>query len=94
MRCMALICLTTVVAACAERQDEASTAADSTAVAPGAATPAALTLADVTGTWNVEVRPESGDSVLLRYILNAPEDTSKWTMQFEGQGQPVPVHVV
>jgi hypothetical protein len=94
MRRIAWLCLTIVVAACAGGQDDASTAADTTAAAPAAATAPALTLADLTGTWQVEVRPETGDSVLLRYTLNAPEDTSKWTMQFEGQTQAVPVHIV
>jgi hypothetical protein len=80
------------LAACSKK-DEAP-AVDTTTVVPVPAAPATLTVADLTGTWEVEVRNEAGDSVLTTYVLTAPADTSKWSMQFTGRKDAIPTQLV
>jgi len=62
------------------------------ACAPAEEQPAAETegmgtvsLADFAGTWTVNTLPESGDSVLLTYELNATDTPDGWTMTFPGR---------
>jgi hypothetical protein len=73
--------------------DQADTAADTVqAVAPPAAP--ALTVADLTGTWAVNVMPQASDSVLLTYTMNATGDTSTWNIKFADRADPVPIHIL
>ncbi len=69
-------------------------AADTTAAVPAMpVTPAPMSLADVAGKWDVRVLPETGDSTLLRYQINATGDTAGWTFTFPGR-KPVSARVV
>ena len=55
--------------------------------------PAALSLADVAGTWDVRVTPEGGDSTLVTFQMVAGTDQSGWSFNFPKR-EPVPVRVV
>ena len=91
MRRLASICCITALLGCGGTDDTPDVAADSV---PAAAPAAALSLADVTGTWNVQVMPEASDSVLLTYVLNAPADTAAWSIKFADRAEPVPVKIL
>jgi hypothetical protein len=73
----------------------AEKAAESTAgEAPAAEEmPAALSLADLAGTWDVRVTPEGGDSTLVTFQMVAGTDQSGWSFNFPKR-KPVPVRVV
>jgi hypothetical protein len=92
MRRFMLVCCAIGLAACAKK--EKAPAADSSAMAtPPAPAPApAMTLADLAGKWTVKVMPETGDSTLLTYVLNATADTTGWTMTFPGRAA-IPIRV-
>mgnify|MGYP000176759720 CR=1 FL=1 len=90
MRTIGVAVALLALAACSKK-DEAP-AVDTAAVAPAPA-PAALTVADLTGNWDVAVKNEAGDSTLTTYVLSAPADTSKWTMQFTGRTDAIPTHI-
>ncbi len=69
---------------------------DATADAPAAdvpAAPAAISLAEVAGKWNVRTMTESGDSTLVTFEMVATADNSGWTMTFPKR-KPIPVRVV
>jgi hypothetical protein len=53
--------------------------------------PAGITLADVSGTWNVRVMPENADTVITSYTLNATDST--WTINFPNR-EPIPVQIL
>ena len=86
-RSFALACM--VFMACADTGEEDSTMAEDTlAMEPATET---VALADVAGTWNLDVRTEQGDSVVgLQLVANA--DPSGWTMVTAGR-DPIPVTV-
>jgi hypothetical protein len=96
MRRLAWMCCAVLLIGCTKSQDNTKTAADSAAAAPAPApaAPAALSLTDVAGTWNVKSMPENKDSVVVTYVLTAKPDTSGWTIQFANRKDLVPVHVV
>ena len=69
-------------------------AADTTAAAPAAAMPAPITMADLTGTWNMKGMNEKGDSTLVTYTMHADADTAKWTFMFTNSKKAEKLHVV
>lgn len=87
MRRLTVLACAVVLAACAKKE-EATPAADSSAMA----TPPAPTMADMAGKWTVNVMREGSDSVLLTYDLTATGDTAGWTMMFPGR-DPIPLRV-
>lgn len=91
MRILGIAVAVVALAACSKK-DEAP-AVDTTAVVTPAA-PAAATLADFAGVWDVDVKNETGDSVLTKNVLTATADTTGWTMQFPPRTDLVPVRVV
>ena len=54
--------------------------------------PAALSLADVAGTWNVKSKVEGSDTE-LSYDIVATADKSGWTLNFPNR-DPIPLRVV
>jgi hypothetical protein len=66
-------------------------AADTTAAAPAA--PAAISLADLAGTWVVTAKAEGTDSVLVTSELMATADTSGWMQHLPGR-DPIQMRVV
>ena len=89
----ACVCLTVVLIGCGGSADQANPPADSAAAAAPAA-PAGISLADVAGTWNMQVMPMDKDTVLLTYQLTATADQNGWSMKFPDRPDPVPLHVV
>ena len=89
MRPIAIVLSAALLVAC-EKKDGAP-AADS---APANANqPTAMNLADLAGTWEVQVVGETSDSVLLTYQMTATADTTGWTITLPNR-QPMPVRVV
>ena len=94
-RTLGLASLAVVAVAC-NKSDTGKT--DSATAAPPAAVstppaPAALTLADVAGTWNVRAVPDSGDTTATTYVLTAAADSSGWSMKYSN-GLVVKPHVM
>jgi hypothetical protein len=79
MRRLALMCCVAGLVAC-EKPKEQPAADTTAAMAPEPAPPAPtpISLADVAGTWTVQVKVQGSDSVVLTYEMVA--DTSGWTM--------------
>ena len=85
MRHRALLCSITFLAltACARSDDAAGDSAGATAAAAAPATPAALQVADIDGTWNGTTMAAESDSVLRRWTtVRSTDSTAK--LVFEG----------
>jgi len=86
-------CCAALLAAC--QKSEPAAKSDSTAVAaappPAPPPPPPLSAADVAGKWNVSVKNEGGDSVVLTYVLNATNTTTGWTITFPTLPKHAPV---
>ena len=91
MRRLAGICCIAALLGCGGGDDTPDVAADSV---PAAAPAPALSLADMTGAWTVQVMPEASDTVLLTYTLNTPADTAGWNMKFADRAETVRVHIL
>jgi hypothetical protein len=89
MRGSALMLCAVVLAGCAKKDD----AVTDTAMGAAAAPAPAIALADIAGKWAIVVKPETGDSTLVTYELNATGDPTGWTLVLPGQ-KPVAVRVV
>ena len=93
----ALLCGTALLlAACGGSDDAATDSAGATAAAVAAPTPAAptLSLASMTGRWNVRAVPDAGtDTTPTMVVLDAAADSTAWTMTFPG-GKPIPARIV
>ena len=72
MRRFALLCCAAVLVGCSKADN--APAADSTATAA----PAALSAADLVGTWNMKTMSETSDSVLVEYTVTATADPAGW----------------
>jgi hypothetical protein len=92
MRRFTRFLLIAVLVGCGGSADQANPPADSAAMAPSA--PAGISLADVAGNWNMEVRPENSDSVVLKYQLTATGETTGWSFKLPDRADPIPLHVV
>ena len=93
MRIMTILGFAAVIAGCAK--SDAPPAADTGMAmepAPASVAPAALSLADVAGKWNVRVMGETSDSTLTTYVLTATADTAGWVFSFPN-GKPIPMRV-
>jgi len=93
MRIMTMLGFAAVIAGCAK--SDAPPAADTGMAmepAPASVAPAALSLADVAGKWNVRVMGETSDSTLTTYVLTATADTAGWVFSFPN-GKPIPMRV-
>lgn len=91
MRCVpaVLLCSAATMLGCAKAEKPPADAAPDAAMA---AAPAALSAADVSGTWNMRVTPAGSDSTVVTFVFNATGDPSTWTFNFQGR-QPVPVRL-
>jgi len=52
-----------------------------------------VSLAQMIGTWHGKSMPEHKDTVLATWTLDAPADSSKWTITMSN-GQTIPLHIV
>jgi hypothetical protein len=93
MRRLTILFGCTLALACA-REDDAAVATASVDPTPAEVPPAAITMADFVGTWTMESMGESSDSVIARYQLWVPQDTTMWKMKFDHQDDTLPVHLV
>lgn len=94
MRTLAVAVAVLSLAACSKKDD--APAADTSGTTAAVTTPApapALTLADLEGNWDVNVKNDA-DSLVTSYTFAAPADTSKWTMTFTGRNDAIPVHIL
>lgn len=84
------LCITVVLAACAKAD---APAVDTTAaMTPVPPPPAAISLAEVAGTWNTIARPADGtDTTSTPSTLTATADTTGWFITIGGQKTPVHV---
>lgn len=92
-------CTSVLLAGCAKSDQATKDSAAGAAATPAAATPApapgpaALSLADVAGKWQMRSVPETGtDTTATTYVLTASADTTGWMITFPS-GVKVPVHV-
>jgi hypothetical protein len=92
MRRITFACITIALAGCGGSADQASTAADSAALAPAA--PAGISLADVAGNWTMQAMPLDSDSVLITYQLTATADQNGWSIRLPDRADPIPMHVM
>jgi hypothetical protein len=86
MRRLTLICCAALLVGCTPADEQAAT--DTYAAAP-----AALSLADVAGTWNMAAKTATGDSTLVQYQMVATNNMDGWTVTFPNR-QPMPARVV
>lgn len=93
MRRIALVCAALSVIGCAKKENPPTDTAAAMAPAPAPA-PKPITLADVSGKWDVKAYRQSDDSMLVGYVFDANADSTKWSMNFPGRKNPVPVRVV
>jgi hypothetical protein len=90
------LCSAALVLAGCSRSDDAGaadTGLGTTATPAPAATPAPLALGDMAGRWNMRAVPESGDTAVTTYVMNATADTTGWTITFPNR-RPIPTRVV
>ena len=87
-----LVLAVLAVAACSKTETPADTTAAAAPATPPA--PAAITAADLTGTWDVRTMPMDKDTVVATSELVATGTTDGWTMKMAGNPQPIPVKVV
>jgi hypothetical protein len=96
MRRFTLFCCAAMLAACAKSENRAageSTTMDTATAAPETpAAPAAISLADVAGTWKMRTTDEAGGNVVETEFV-ATGDTSGWTMTAPKR-KPITVRVV
>ncbi len=81
-----LLVLAFALAACSKAE---TPAVDSTAMAPAMAAPAALTAADVNGSWNFAGMGETSDSITGRWTTVNVDDTSG-VLTPEGSTEQIP----
>ena len=93
MRGFAYILCAVLLVACAKKDEPVTDTAMGAAAGPAPAAPAPIALADVAGKWTIVVKPETGDSTLVTYELNATGDPTGWTLVMPGR-KPVAVRVV
>lgn len=74
---------------------DTTTTVSATSLNPSASATAAanVSLAQMIGTWHGKSMPEHQDTVLDTWTLQAPTDSSKWTVTMSN-GQTIPLHIV
>lgn len=88
---MGWIALTLV--GCSRPADKPAETADAEATATADAAPAAISLADVAGTWSVRSSLLDDPGKSVTYELTATADSSGWSITFPG-GDPIPLRMV
>jgi hypothetical protein len=93
MRWLALsLCAVVATTGCAKSDQPAATDTAASVAAPAA--PAAVTLDQVAGTWNMSVTNPAGDSTFLAIVVTATADGNGWTIKYPDRPDPVPARVV
>jgi len=98
MRSPILLCALILVACAKSEQKKADTSAPAPAAAAAPAAPtqgtAAITPADVAGTWSGTTKPMTKDTVLTTVGMTMTSTTSGWTMTLPNGTHPVRVITV
>ena len=89
------VCCVVTIGGCsklAPRKVEKSAAGEiATKAAPGSAS---ISIADVTGKWNVKATPEWNSPLITRLVLTATRDPANWTITYGPNSKPIPVRGV
>lgn len=88
MRSLTYVLGVALLAGCAKEKP-----APEPAPLPPPPAPAPINLADVAGDWSVKVMPETGDSVVLTYMMHATAADSGWTITFPTR-KAMPVQIM
>lgn len=91
MRRIASTCIALLLLACGRPADKPADETMGEAPAMDQA-PAALSLADLAGTWNVRAKTEEGDSTVVEFQMVATADESGWALHFPKR-DPIPLRV-
>jgi len=92
MRWLTLSLCAVVAAGCAKSDQPAATDTAASVAAPAA--PAAITLDQVAGTWNMNVTTPAGDSTFMAIVVTATADANGWKIKYPDRPDPVPARAV
>jgi len=94
MRRIASCCIALLLVACGKPGDKPAdeTVGEAPAMDQAPAAPAALSLADLAGTWDVRALTESGDSTVVAFQMEATGNEDGWTLKFPKR-DPIPLRV-
>ena len=92
MRAVRMGWIALALVGCSRPADKPAETADAEATAMADA-PAAISLADIAGTWSVHSTVRGNESQTLTYDMTATADRSGWSITFPGR-EPIPVRVV
>ena len=92
MRWLALSLCAVVAAGCAKSDQPAATDTVASVAAPAA--PAAITLDQVAGTWNMNVTSSAGDSTFMTIVVTATTDANGWRIKYPDRPDPVTARAV
>ena len=92
MRVVTSCCITLLLIGCGRPADKPEDATVGEAPAMEEKSPAAISLGDFAGTWNIRSTLDGSDKAIT-YDLVATPDGSGWTLNFPGR-DPIPTRVV
>ena len=92
MRWLTLSLCAVIATGCAKSDTPPATDTAASVAAPAA--PAAITLDQVAGTWNMNVTNSAGDSTLMAIVVTASADANGWTIKYPDRPDPVPARAV
>ncbi len=92
MRAVRMGWIALALVGCSRPADRPAETAEGEATAMAEA-PAAISLGDVAGTWNVHSTVRGNESQTVTYDMVATPDRSGWSITFPGR-EPIPVRVV
>ena len=94
MRWLALSLCAVIATGCAKSEQPPVTDTAAGTAAPAPAAPAAMTLDQVAGTWNMNVSAQGSDSTVLKIVVTATADGNGWTIKYPDRPDPVPTRAV
>ena len=90
-----ITCFAAAFVACtSSRTDVVDTSKTVTAQPPAEAPAATLSLASIAGRWNMNSLPETGDTTMTHFVLNATADSTGWTIIYPPNRDPLPVRII
>ena len=90
-----ITCFAAAFVACtSSRTDVVDTSKTVTAQPPAEVPAATLSLASIAGRWNMNSVPETGDTTMTHFVLNATADSTGWTIIYPPNRDPLPVRII
>lgn len=90
-----ITCFAAALVGCtSSRPDAVDTSKTVTAQPPAEAPAATLSLASIAGRWNMNSVPETGDTTMTNFVLNATADSTGWTINYPPNRDPLPVRII